>query len=49
MWLWFESDYWSFDEGSRLEAFSEYQDDSQFSEVAAKLTVYSSRFLGIVA
>jgi hypothetical protein len=37
MWLWFEEDYWSFDEGYRVEAFSPFKDESQFSDAATRL------------
>jgi hypothetical protein len=37
MWLWNAKDYWSFDEGGRVEGFHEFKDTSQFSDVADTL------------
>lgn len=39
MWLWNAKDYWSFDEGGRVESFREFKDAEQFSEVAEALAV----------
>lgn len=37
MWLWNAKDYWSFDEGGRVETFHEFKDTDQFSDVAEAL------------
>ncbi len=37
MWLWNAKDYWSFDEGGRVEAFHEFKDTDPFSDVAEAL------------
>jgi hypothetical protein len=37
MWLWNAKDYWSFDEGGRVDTFHEFKNESQFSEAAASL------------
>lgn len=37
MWLWNAKDYWSFDEGGRVEKFHEFKDTDQFADVADTL------------
>ncbi|WP_139222775.1 hypothetical protein [Paracidovorax wautersii] len=37
MWLWNAKDYWSFDEGGRVEKFHEFKDTDQFADVADSL------------
>jgi len=37
MWLWSAKDYWSFDDGYRVDSFKEFEDQEQFSEAAEKL------------
>lgn len=37
MWLWNAKDYWSFDEGGRVETFHEFKDADQFADVADNL------------
>jgi hypothetical protein len=37
MWLWNAKDYWSFDEGGRVEKFHEFKDTDQFAHVADTL------------
>lgn len=37
MWLWNAKDYWSFDEGGRVEKFHEFKDTDQFAHVADAL------------
>jgi hypothetical protein len=37
MWLWCEKDYISFDQGSRIESFSGFQDQDQFELEASRL------------
>ena len=39
MWLWCEKGYLSFDEGSRVESFSKFQDHEQFENEALRLAV----------
>lgn len=37
MWLWNAKDYWSFDDGGRVERFHEFKDTDQFAHVADTL------------
>lgn len=37
MWLWWENDYFSFDEGHRAEAFVTFDDEEQFTREAERL------------
>lgn len=37
MWLWCERDYFSFDDGHRVEGFTAFEDEAQFSPVAESL------------
>jgi hypothetical protein len=37
MWLWYEKDYFSFDDGYRVEGFAPFEDEAQFSRVAEGL------------
>lgn len=39
MWLWNAKDYWSFDEGGRVEKFHEFKDPDQFADVAEELAI----------
>jgi len=39
MWLWNAKDYWSFDEGGRVERFHEFKDADQFADVADALAM----------
>lgn len=39
MWLWNAKDYWSFDEGGRVERLHEFMDTEQFSDVADALAM----------
>lgn len=38
-WLWDEKDYFSFDEGYRVEAFKQFENDEQFAESARALAM----------
>jgi hypothetical protein len=38
-WLWYEKDYFSFDEGYRVEAFKRFENDEQFTEAAVALAM----------
>lgn len=37
MWLWYEKDFFSFDDGYRVEGFTPFQDEAQFSHFAEGL------------
>jgi hypothetical protein len=37
MWLWVEKDYFSFDEGCRVEGFAHFEDETQFARQAEHL------------
>jgi len=37
MWLWSAKDYWSFDDGYRVDSFKEFKNQDQFAEAAEKL------------
>ena len=37
MWLWSVKDYWSFDDGYRVDSFKEFRNQDQFSEASEKL------------
>jgi hypothetical protein len=37
MWLWYEKDFWSFDEGYRVEEFVEFKSEDQFAPLADRL------------
>jgi hypothetical protein len=37
MWLWLEKDYYSFDDGCRVEDFARFEDESRFSQIAKTL------------
>lgn len=39
MWLWNAKDYWSFDEGGRVEKFHDFKDADQFADVANTLAI----------
>jgi hypothetical protein len=39
MWLWSAKDYWSHDEGGRVEKFHEFKDADQFADVADTLAM----------
>ena len=39
MWLWNVKDYWSFDEGGRVDAFREFKSTDQFALVADELAI----------
>ena len=37
MWLWFEKNHFSFDEGYRVESFAPFEDEAQFASLAENL------------
>jgi hypothetical protein len=54
-WLWIEKDYWSFDEGGRVENFKEYRDETTFlysafhlaSRAAEEVKKYRNQFTNL--
>jgi hypothetical protein len=43
MWLWYAKDYWSFDVGHRVEAFTQFESTEQFKPVAEQLAGRAAR------